>query len=70
MRKHQQIITTIVMGSAVAALSVNVANATPAANTVTKAPSGDLLAQIPPAPSPNQQPLVARSEERRVGKEC
>jgi type IV pilus assembly protein PilQ len=59
-RKRQQIITSIVMGSAVAALSatnVNAASTAPADNNTT--PDSDLVAQIPPAPpAPTQQPLV------------
>lgn len=54
MRKRQQIITSIVMGGAVAALSVpavNAAQPTPIANPD---PSSDLVAQS----RPNQQPLV------------
>jgi type IV pilus assembly protein PilQ len=59
-RKRQQIITSIVMGSAVAALSatnVNAASTAQPGNNST--PDSDLVAQIPPAPpAPTQQPLV------------
>ncbi len=59
MRQRKQIITSIVMGSAVAALSATAVSATPQPATQTKPANGsDLLAQIPPPPPPNQQPLV------------
>jgi type IV pilus assembly protein PilQ len=59
-RKRKQIITSIVMGSAVAALSAtNVNAATPPAQSDHNNPLSDLLAQIPPPPpAPIQQPLV------------
>jgi type IV pilus assembly protein PilQ len=57
--KRKQIITSIVMGSAVAALSVPNVNAAQPAQADKPNPSSDLLAQTPPAPrTPNQQPLV------------
>ncbi len=60
MRKRKQIITSIVMGSAVAALSTaNVNAAQPAQSDNHNTPTSDLVAQIPPAPpAPTQQPLV------------
>jgi type IV pilus assembly protein PilQ len=59
-RKRKQIITSIVMGSAVAALSTaNVHAAQPAQSDSNNTPTSDLVAQIPPAPpAPTQQPLV------------
>jgi type IV pilus assembly protein PilQ len=59
-RKRKQIITSIVMGSAVAALSTaNVNAAQPAQSDNQNTPTSDLVAQIPPAPpAPTQQPLV------------
>jgi type IV pilus assembly protein PilQ len=53
-RKRQQIITSIVMGSAVAALSVPAVNAAQPTPITNPDPSSDLVAQS----SPNQQPLV------------
>ncbi len=60
MSKRKQIITSIVMGSAVAALSAATVNASAApAELKSQDPSSDLLAQTPPPPPPpNQQPLV------------
>ncbi len=60
MRKRKQIITSIVMGSAVAALSATNVNAAPQpAQSAHNNPLSDLLAQIPPPPpAPTQQPLV------------
>jgi type IV pilus assembly protein PilQ len=60
MRKRKQIITSIVMGSAVAALSVsNVNAASQPTESSKKDPSSNLLAQTPPPPpAPTQQPLV------------
>ncbi len=61
MRKRKQIITSIVMGSAVAALSATNVNAAPTAQTDNNnnTPDNELIAQIPPAPpAPTQQPLV------------
>jgi type IV pilus assembly protein PilQ len=60
MSKRKQIITSIAIGSAVAALSAHNVNAATqpdrSGNTETKS---DLLAQIPPPPpAPTQQPLV------------
>jgi type IV pilus assembly protein PilQ len=59
-RKRKQIITSIVMGSAVAALSAtNVNAAQPAQSDNHNTPTSDLVAQTPPAPpAPTQQPLV------------
>jgi type IV pilus assembly protein PilQ len=58
-RKRKQIITSIVMGSAVAALSTaNVNAAQPAQSDNNNTPNSDLVAQIPPAPPAPQQPLV------------
>ena len=54
MSKHQQIITSIVMGSAVTALSVTNVQASQAAPIDKLAPSSNLVAQT----APNQQPLV------------
>jgi type IV pilus assembly protein PilQ len=59
--KRKQIITSIVMGSAVAALSTSAVNAatTQPTQTDTPDPSSDLVAQTPPAPpAPTQKPLV------------
>lgn len=51
MSKRKQIITSIVMGSAVAALSTTNVNAATQTNEPSQpAPSSDLLAQTPPAP--------------------
>jgi type IV pilus assembly protein PilQ len=51
--KRKQIITSIVMGSAVAALSAtNVNAATQSTQPSQSAPSSDLLAQTPPSPKP------------------
>ncbi len=59
MRQRQQIITSIVMGSAVAALSATAVSAAPQpANQPKQANSTDLLAQTPPPPPSNQQPLI------------
>lgn len=59
MRQRQQIITSIVMGSAVAAFSATAVSAAPQpANQTKQTTSTDLLAQTPPPPPPNQQPLV------------
>jgi type IV pilus assembly protein PilQ len=52
--KRKQIITSIVMGSAVAALSAATVNAAAPAELKSQDPSSDLLAQTPPP----QQPLV------------
>jgi type IV pilus assembly protein PilQ len=59
-RKRKQIITSIVMGSAVAALSVtNVNAAAKPAQAENKDPLSNLIAQTPPPPpAPTQQPLV------------
>jgi type IV pilus assembly protein PilQ len=59
-RKRQQIITSIVMGSAVAALSATNVNAASTAQPDNNSTAdSDLVAQIPPAPpAPTQQPLV------------
>uniref|UniRef100_UPI00286E9E40 secretin and TonB N-terminal domain-containing protein n=1 Tax=Chamaesiphon sp. VAR_48_metabat_403 TaxID=2964700 RepID=UPI00286E9E40 len=59
MSKRKQIITSIFMGSAVAALSVTNVNAAQPAPADKPDPSNDLVAQTPPAPpAPTQQPLV------------
>ena len=60
MSKRKQIITSIVMGSAVAALSASNVNAATQPDRSDKPESkSDLLAQIPPPPpAPTQQPLV------------
>jgi type IV pilus assembly protein PilQ len=60
MSKRKQIITSIVMGSAVAALSASNVNAATQPDKLDKpASKSDLLAQIPPPPpAPTQQPLV------------
>jgi type IV pilus assembly protein PilQ len=59
-KRKQIIITSILMGSAVAALSApNVNAAVQPTQTDKSAPGSDLLAQTPPVPTaPNQQPLV------------
>jgi type IV pilus assembly protein PilQ len=59
-RKHKNIITSIVMGSAVAALSATNVNAAPQpAQSDTKNPLSNLISQTPPPPpAPTQQPLV------------
>ena len=57
MSKRKQIITSIVMGSAVAALSAATVNAAAPAELKSQDPSSDLLAQTPPPP-PAPQPLV------------
>jgi type IV pilus assembly protein PilQ len=59
-RKHKNIITSIVMGSAVAALSAtNVNAAAQPAQSDTKNPLSNLISQTPPPPpAPTQQPLV------------
>ena len=54
MSKHQQIITSIVMGSAVTALSVTSVQASQPAQTDKLNPSSNLVAQT----AQNQQPLV------------
>jgi type IV pilus assembly protein PilQ len=57
--KRKQIITSIFMGGAVAALSVTNVNAAQPAPAEKPDPSNDLVAQTPPAPpAPTQQPLV------------
>jgi type IV pilus assembly protein PilQ len=58
--KHKNIITSIVMGSAVAALSAtNVNAAAQPAQSDTKNPLSNLISQTPPPPpAPTQQPLV------------
>ena len=62
MRQRKQIVKSIVMGSAVAALAVNAVSATESTPTQGKPdPSIDLLAQTPPPPpppAPTQSPLV------------
>ena len=60
MRKRKNIITSIVMGSAVAALSAtNVNAAAQPTQSDTKNPLSNLISQTPPAPpAPTQQPLV------------
>ncbi len=60
MSKRRNIITSIVMGSAVAALSAtNVNAAAEPAQTDTKNPLSNLISQTPPPPpAPTQQPLV------------
>ncbi len=59
MSKRKQIITSIFMGGAVAALSVTNVNAAQPAPAEKPDPSNDLIAQTPPAPAaPTQQPLV------------
>ena len=60
MSKRKNIITSIVMGSAVAALSAtNVNAAAQPAQSDTKNPLSDLISQTPPPPpAPTQQPLV------------
>lgn len=60
MRKRKQIMTSLVMGSAVAALSVTSVNAaSQPALSENQNPHSDLVAQIPPPPpAPTQQPLV------------
>ena len=59
MSKRKQIITSIVIGSAVVALSGSNANAVQPAQADKPIPSNDLVAQTPPPPpAPNQQPLV------------
>ena len=60
MRKRKSIITSIVMGSAVAALSAtNVNAAAQPAQSDTKNPLSNLISQTPPPPpAPTQQPLV------------
>jgi type IV pilus assembly protein PilQ len=50
--KRKQIITSIVIGSAVAALSAATVNAAAPAELKSQDPSSDLLAQTPPAPQP------------------
>jgi type IV pilus assembly protein PilQ len=56
-RNRKQIITSIVMGSAVAALSSAAVNAAPQPVNQSKlAPSSDLLAQTPPPPPPPMVP--------------
>jgi type IV pilus assembly protein PilQ len=58
-RKRKQIITSLVMGSAVAALSVTNVNAASQPDLASNQNlSSDLLAQTPPPPPPTQQPLV------------
>jgi type IV pilus assembly protein PilQ len=58
-RKRKQIITSLVMGSAVAALSVTNVNAASQPDLASKPDASDLLAQTPPPPpAPTQQPLV------------
>jgi type IV pilus assembly protein PilQ len=57
--KRKQIITSIFMGGAVAALSVTNVNAAQPAPAEKVDPTNDLVAQTPPAPpAPTQQPLV------------
>ncbi len=57
MRNRKQIITSIVMGSAVAALSSAAVNAAPQPVNQTKlSPSDDLIAQTPPPPPPPMVP--------------
>jgi type IV pilus assembly protein PilQ len=58
--KHKNIITSIVMGSAVAALSAtNVNAAAQPTQSDTKNPLSNLISQTPPPPpAPTQQPLV------------
>ena len=59
MSKRKRIITSILMGSAVAAFSATAASAALGQNTQSTSPkSSDLLAQTPPPPPPTQQPLV------------
>ena len=60
MRKRKNIITSIVMGSAVAALSAtNVNAAAQPAQSDAKDPLSNLISQTPPPPpAPTQQPLV------------
>jgi type IV pilus assembly protein PilQ len=55
-RKRKNIITSIVMGSAVAALSATNVNAAQPTQSDTKNPLSNLISQTPPAPT--QQPLV------------
>jgi type IV pilus assembly protein PilQ len=57
--KRKQIITSMAIGSAVAALSASHVNAATRTQIDTPAPSSNLLVQTPPAPpAPTQQPLV------------
>jgi type IV pilus assembly protein PilQ len=57
--KRKQIITSMAIGSAVAALSASHVNAATRTQIDTPAPSSNLLVQTPPAPpAPTPQPLV------------
>jgi type IV pilus assembly protein PilQ len=57
--KRKQIITSMAIGSAVAALSATHVNAATRTQIDTPAPSSNLVAQTPPPPpAPTQQPLV------------
>lgn len=59
MSKRKQIITSMAIGSAVAALSASHVNAATRTQIDAPAPSNNLVAQTPPAPpAPTQQPLV------------
>ncbi len=59
MSKRKQIITSMAIGSAVAALSASHVNAATRTQIDTPAPSSNLVAQTPPPPpAPTQQPLV------------
>ncbi|WP_310487231.1 secretin N-terminal domain-containing protein [Chamaesiphon sp. VAR_69_metabat_338] len=59
MSKRKQIITSMAIGSAVAALSAAHVNAATRTQIDAPAPSSNLVAQTPPAPpAPSQQPLV------------